>query len=139
MSVVESSPPEQDTVAAIAGIWAEVLNLDAVGPDEGFFELGGHSLLAIRVMSRIHQRLGVEVPLTAIFTDPTVAGLAAVVDELGGPVVESSLPSPEVSPVEPVLLDPDVDLNSLLDEIEALSDEEAAALLAQLEAEEHGP
>ena len=136
---VEASLPEQDTVGAIAGIWAEVLKLDAVGPDEGFFELGGHSLLAIRVMSRIRERLGVEVPLTAIFTDPTVAGLAAVVDELGGSVVESSPPSPEVSPAEPALLDSDVELNSLLDEIEALNDEEAVALLAQLEAEEPGP
>ena len=61
-------------------IWCEVLQLDAVGLDEDFFELGGHSLLATRVLARVWQRFGVELPLRVLFAHRTIAALSGDVE-----------------------------------------------------------
>ncbi|WP_419995151.1 non-ribosomal peptide synthetase [Streptomyces boninensis] len=63
--------------AAIAAIFAEVLQVPEVHPNDDFFALGGHSLLATRVWSRIRSELGVEFELRQVLDTPTVAGLAA--------------------------------------------------------------
>ncbi|MFN2445978.1 MAG: amino acid adenylation domain-containing protein [Vicinamibacterales bacterium] len=68
------------TEARLAQIWADVLGVDRVGPHEDFFELGGHSLLATRVISRVRKVFEIELPLRALFTSPTVSGLATAID-----------------------------------------------------------
>ena len=59
--------PRSDLEQQVAGIWAEVLQLQQVGLDDNFFELGGHSLLAIQVTGRLQSEVGVELPLAALF------------------------------------------------------------------------
>jgi acyl carrier protein len=88
---VAPSTPAQEL---LAGIWATVLGLDQVGAEDSFFELGGHSLLATQVTSRVRAVFGVEIDLADLFDQPTVAGLAAVIEGSSRGVV-----APPVTPV----------------------------------------
>lgn len=74
--------PRTELEEALASIVAELLGMGAVGVDEDFFLLGGHSLLGAQVITRINDRFGVELPLRDLFENPTVAGMAAVVERL---------------------------------------------------------
>ncbi|MFD8203754.1 amino acid adenylation domain-containing protein [Streptomyces sp. NPDC059701] len=84
--------PRTPTERAVAGIWAEVLGVDAVGADDDFLELGGHSLLAAQVTSRLRRDLGVDVPHRALFDAPTPALLAAAVDTLAPGTTSAAIP-----------------------------------------------
>ncbi len=68
--------PKTPMEELIASVWAEVLDLPRVGAEDNFFELGGHSLLATRVMVRLRDAFGLDLPLRRLFETPTVAGLA---------------------------------------------------------------
>ena len=64
----------------LAGIWAEVLQVEPIGLNSNFFELGGHSLVVTRVISRVRESFHVEIPLRSLFEKPTVSELAAAID-----------------------------------------------------------
>ena len=65
----------------MAGIWSDVLGYQQVGINQNFFDLGGHSLLATQIISRVRSTFDTEVPLRWIFESPTVAGLAARIED----------------------------------------------------------
>jgi acyl carrier protein len=75
--------PRNETEQKIASIWAEVLRRDltTISIDDNFFDLGGHSLLAAKIVGRIRERLGTDLTVRAVFSHPTVARLAAHLDD----------------------------------------------------------
>jgi amino acid adenylation domain-containing protein len=109
----ETAAPRDEVEARLAGIWRELLGVESVGVEDNFFSLGGHSLLAARLMAAVHEAYGVEIPLPALFERPTLAELALAVTEArfaraGGDAAAD-----------------------LLEELEGLSDEEAARRLGE--------
>jgi acyl carrier protein len=59
----------------LANIWQQVLNVERVGIHENFFDLGGHSMLAMQLASRVREDFGIDLPIAAVFSSPTIADL----------------------------------------------------------------
>jgi amino acid adenylation domain-containing protein len=72
----QAEAPRNSAEEAIAAIWKEMFKLDQVGIHDDFFDLGGHSLLAIKVMSRLRDQFGIDLPVLNLFENPTIASLA---------------------------------------------------------------
>ena len=107
--------PRTPVEEAVAAIWADVLGLERVGVEDDFFALGGHSLLATQIVAQVRSDFSINLPLHALFSSPTVATLSR---QIVGLIGES----------------PDADTERLLAELEGLSNEEVARLLATDEA-----
>jgi hypothetical protein len=69
--------PRTPLETVLAGIWAELLDLERVGINDNFFESGGNSLLATQVVASVEDNLKTRILVRSIFEEPTVAGLAA--------------------------------------------------------------
>ncbi len=68
--------PRDDAERKLAEVWREVLEIDELGIHENFFELGGDSLSAVRLLLRVDERFGTDLPVTALLSHPTVADFA---------------------------------------------------------------
>ncbi|WP_308434251.1 phosphopantetheine-binding protein, partial [Streptomyces tendae] len=81
--------PRTPQEEVLAGLFADVLGLEAVGIDDSFFDLGGDSIVSIQLVSRA-RRAGVVITPRDVFTYKTVAALDAVARALD----ETPEPSP---------------------------------------------
>jgi len=97
----------------LSRIWSEVLVIEQVGLHDNFFDLGGDSLLATKVAVRVLRELKVEVTVKTLFDAPTIAQMAAKISEKGAGEAA------------------DLEVTTLPDRIESLSDEEIHLWLQQ--------
>ncbi len=86
-----NAAPTGDTETRLARLWAEVLKLDRVGIHDDFFAVGGHSLLGVRLFARIEDEFGRRLPLSLIFSAPTIAQLAQQMDAADNDFERSSI------------------------------------------------
>lgn len=71
--------PQNEIEESLCRIWSEVIGGPAPGVNDDFFESGGHSLTVSKLVSRIHSKMDVVVPLAAIFEKPTIRQLAGAI------------------------------------------------------------
>jgi amino acid adenylation domain-containing protein len=103
--------PRTPIEKSMAEIWREVLKLERIGVKDNFFSLGGHSLLAMQVVYRVEKQFRLEVPLRVLFKNPTLEQLARFVHDRCAANEYGE------------------NVEGILSEIEALSDDAAWSLL----------
>ncbi|MDQ3803841.1 MAG: acyltransferase domain-containing protein [Acidobacteriota bacterium] len=96
----------------ITQIWHEVLGVEQIGAHDNFFDLGGNSLMGIQLLSRLRKTFLLDLPMSGLFESPTVAGLAALIEQY-------QLEGEELD-----------ELERMLQEVEGLSAEDLAGVLA---------
>ncbi|CAM2068454.1 Amino acid adenylation domain-containing protein [Sulfidibacter corallicola] len=69
--------PRDGVELRLCEIWSDLLQRPVTDPFLDFFDLGGHSILAVRMVARLRTTFGRSVPLSEIFTEPTIAALAS--------------------------------------------------------------
>jgi acyl-CoA synthetase (AMP-forming)/AMP-acid ligase II/acyl carrier protein len=107
----EFAAPVSELEKMAAKAFASVLGMSPIGRYDNFFALGGDSLRGTQLVSRIRSLLKINLPVTALFRKPTVVELSAEIARLHG----------EIKTIR---------LDDIVTEIEALSEEQAARLLA---------
>ncbi|MFE2056656.1 amino acid adenylation domain-containing protein [Streptomyces sp. NPDC059446] len=85
-----SRRPSDAREEALTRLFAQVLDVGRVGPDDAFFDLGGTSLLAVRLVARVREEFGAELTIGSLFASPTPAALAARLGSTG-PASEDAL------------------------------------------------
>ncbi len=106
--------PRDPSELQLAKIWAKVLGIEGIGIHDNFFDLGGHSLAATRVISRVIQTFHLELPIKALFDAPTVAEMAAIIEENQAKQAN------------------DEAINRMLSEVEAMTEREAQRRLDEV-------
>ena len=76
--VADRTPVEKQLVS----LWTKVLGIENIGIKENFFELGGNSLLAAQLIAYVRETFSVELPVRCLFEQPTVEGLAQIIQTL---------------------------------------------------------
>jgi acyl carrier protein len=74
------SAPETAVEAALVVMWSELLKVEKIGIEDDFFALGGNSLQASQIIARIRSEYKVDVPVKALFTEPSIKSLALIIE-----------------------------------------------------------
>ncbi|MFF9585631.1 amino acid adenylation domain-containing protein [Streptomyces achromogenes] len=91
-----------ESVTEMAGLWAEVLGVREIGPDDSFFELGGHSLLAEKLVLAVNKRYAAEAAsIRTLFDHPRLHDFTAAVAPAAAPEETHDLPAADSVPSEP--------------------------------------
>jgi pristinamycin I synthase-3/4 len=117
----EYAPPRNECEEILVNLFVAILHVPRAGIHDSFFALGGHSLTATQLVSGVRERMGVEIPVRALFEAPSVAELAEV-------VTRARKEAPAVA-AAPIVSDRSVAKREL-ETIEHLSEDELDALLA---------
>uniref|UniRef100_UPI00216ADD9F condensation domain-containing protein n=1 Tax=Pseudomonas sp. FW300-N2F2 TaxID=2751320 RepID=UPI00216ADD9F len=95
--------PQGEVEITLSHIWSELLNVERVGRHDHFFELGGHSLLAVTLIERMRQA-GLSADVRVLFSQPTLAALAAAVGSGSEISVPANLIALDCERITPELL-----------------------------------
>jgi acetoacetyl-CoA synthetase len=88
-AAVEAAMTERPEIAELEGstqerlttIWESLLGVAPLLPEDNFFDVGGTSLAALRLLEAIHRHMGVDLPLSLLLDAPTIAQMAAVIED----------------------------------------------------------
>jgi nonribosomal peptide synthetase DhbF len=67
----------------LCDLFAKVLDVDQVGPDDSFFDLGGHSLLAAMLLAQVRQQFSTPISLKTFLDNPSAGGIAQHLSQIG--------------------------------------------------------
>ncbi|QUQ69297.1 non-ribosomal peptide synthetase [Kutzneria sp. CA-103260] len=81
--------PESETEKVLCSLFGEILGVEQVGVDDAFHDLGGSSALAMRLIARIREELGADLPIRQLFSSPTPAGVARALAAKSRPALEA--------------------------------------------------
>jgi polyketide synthase PksJ len=76
--------PTSETEIKLVSIWGKLLGINGIGIEDSFFDLGGNSLLLTQLVALIRRNFQAELALSAMFESPTIAAIAAQIEELNG-------------------------------------------------------
>jgi amino acid adenylation domain-containing protein len=76
----DAAPTPTVVQCRVATMWADILNVSAVGLDEDFFDLGGTSLTLIRMLERVNANFGADIGIETLVEEATVRSLARTLE-----------------------------------------------------------
>jgi thioester reductase-like protein len=75
--------PTTETEAAVHALFTRLLGRnEPISTDDNFFQHGGDSLTSAELVAAIAQNHGVEIPLKLFLGQPTIAGIAQIIDSV---------------------------------------------------------
>ncbi|PEY27153.1 non-ribosomal peptide synthetase, partial [Bacillus cereus] len=76
--------PRDEIEYQLITIWQDLLQIEDVHVNDDFFNRGGHSLLVIKLISKVREKFGKEIKVSALIKNPTVEGIACLIRENHG-------------------------------------------------------